>query len=72
MISIVLRGGGRLSFLSGQGFADVGHPELVSGSKEAEAMEIDKDRFRTKFGMTKTPHHPEQVSGSKEAEAVGI
>ena len=57
-------GGGRLNFLSGQGFTDVSHPELVSGSKEAEAVGIDKDRFRTKFGMTKTPRHPEQVSGS--------
>ncbi len=69
---MVLRGGGRLSFLSGQGFADVSHPELVSGSKETEVVETDKDRFRTKFGMTKTPHHPEQVSGSKEAEVVCI
>ncbi|MBS6602314.1 MAG: type II secretion system protein [Brachyspira sp.] len=33
MISIVLRGGGRLSFLSGQGFTHICHPELVSGSK---------------------------------------
>ena len=55
MISIVLRGGGRLSFLSGQGFTDVSHPELVSGSKEAEAVETDKDRFRNEFGMTKSP-----------------
>ena len=64
MISIVLRGGGRLSFLSGQGFTDVSHPELVSGSKETEVVETDKDRFRTKFGMTKTPRHPELGSGS--------
>ena len=40
------------------------HPEQVSGSKEAEVVETDKDRFRTKFGMTKTPRHPELVSGS--------
>ena len=65
---MVLRGGGRLSFLSGQGFTDVSHPEQVSGSKEAEAVGIDKDRFRTKFGMTKTPCHPELVSGSKGTE----
>ena len=69
MISIVLRGGGRLSFLSGQGFTGVsypenGNPELVSGSKEAEVVETDKDRFRTKFGMTNTPCHPELGSGS--------
>ena len=63
-------GGGRPSFLSGQGFTDVSHPELVSGSKEAEVVETDKDRFRTKFGMTKTPRHPELVSGLKETEAV--
>uniref|UniRef100_UPI0040293980 hypothetical protein n=1 Tax=Candidatus Scatousia sp. TaxID=3085663 RepID=UPI0040293980 len=55
-----MRGGGRLSFLSGQGFTgssdpENGNPELVSGSKEAEAVGIDKDRFRTKFGMTKSP-----------------
>ena len=50
-----MRGGGRLSFLSGQGFTVDSHPEQVSGSKEAEAAEIDKDRFRTKFGMTKSP-----------------
>ena len=31
------------------------HPEVVSGSKEAEAMEIDKDRFRNEFGMTIFP-----------------
>uniref|UniRef100_UPI004025EEFB type II secretion system protein n=1 Tax=Candidatus Scatousia sp. TaxID=3085663 RepID=UPI004025EEFB len=65
---IVLRGGGRLSFLSGQGFTDVSHPELVSGSKETEVVETDKDRFRTKFGMTKTTRHPELVSGSKGTE----
>ena len=69
MISIVLRGGGRFSFLSGQGFTGGNdpesiHPELVSGSNEAEAAEIDKDRFRNEFGMTKTPRHPELVSGS--------
>ncbi|MBS6604043.1 MAG: type II secretion system protein, partial [Brachyspira sp.] len=47
------------------GFTVVSHPELVSGSKEAEVVETNKDRFRTKFGMTKTPRHPELVSGSK-------
>ena len=71
-----MRGGGRLSFLSGQGFTVDSHPEQVSGSKEAEAVGIDKDRFRTKFGMTKTQchseqtpaRHPELVSGSKGTE----
>ena len=67
MISIVLRGGGRRSFLSGQGFTVDSHPEQVSGSKETEVVETDKDRFRTKFGMTKTPRHPELVSGSNLA-----
>ena len=64
MISIVLRGGGRLSFLSGQGFAGGSDPEVVSGSKEAEVGETAGNRFRNKFGMTKTPRHPELVSGS--------
>ena len=48
------------------------HPEQVSGSNEAEAVGIDKDRFRNKFGMTNTPRHPEQVSGAKGTEVVKI
>ena len=40
------------------------HPEQVSGSKEAEVGETAGNRFRTKFGMTKTQCHPELVSGS--------
>ena len=82
MISIVLRGGGRLSFLSGQGFTGCSdpesvqqsarypepsparHPELVSGSKNAEVVEIAENRFRIKFGMTNDSCHPELVSGS--------
>uniref|UniRef100_UPI004024D85A type II secretion system protein n=1 Tax=Candidatus Scatousia sp. TaxID=3085663 RepID=UPI004024D85A len=56
----VLRGGGRLSFLSGQGFTggsdpESGYPELVSGSKETDVAEIAENRFRTKFGMTIFP-----------------
>ena len=31
------------------------HPELVSGSKETEVVETDKDRFRNEFGMTIFP-----------------
>ncbi|MBS6604059.1 MAG: type II secretion system protein, partial [Brachyspira sp.] len=50
------------------GFTVVSHPELVSGSKEAEVVETNKDRFRTKFGITNTPCHPELVSGSKGTE----
>ncbi|MBS6603516.1 MAG: hypothetical protein KH301_07165 [Brachyspira sp.] len=60
MISIVLRGGGRLSFLLGQGFTggsdpECSYPEQVSGSKEAEAAEIAENRFRNEFGMTISP-----------------
>ena len=64
MISIVLWGGGRLSFLSGQGFTASRHPELVSGAEDTKVGEFSENRFRTKFGMTNAPCHPELGSGS--------
>ena len=54
MISIVLRGGGRLSVLSGQGFTASRHPELVSGSNLV--LIVSGDNFTPqpcrKFGFT--------------------
>ncbi len=79
---MVLRGGGHLSFLSGQGFTrgsdrENGYPKLVLGSEITEVVEIAGNRFRNKFGMTNTQRHhelpptrhPELVSGSKNSKA---